>query len=288
MIVVTTPTGRIGRQILDLLVGGPEDIRVITRDPARLPPHVRESVEVVPGSHHDSAVVDAAFTDADCVFWLVPPNPRAERPVDYYLAFTRPACEAITRHGVRRVVGVSSLGHEYGHHAGLLTAAFAMDGLIEATGVGYRALRPPFFLENLLGQAEQIRDRGVFSLANSADRPLRTVATHDIAVAAAMLLLDASWSGQNSVPVIGPDDLSPNDMAQVMSDVLARPIRFHQISAADYKAMALAHGAAEGSAQGLVDMAVAQNDGIYDGSSPTSGRTATGFRQWCEDVLRPA
>ncbi|GAA1887357.1 hypothetical protein GCM10009753_14830 [Streptantibioticus ferralitis] len=117
---------------------------------------------------------------------------------------------------------------------------------------------------------------------------MRTVATRDIAAAAATLLPDASWSGQDSTPVIGPDDLSPDDMAQVMSDVLARPVRFRQISVADCKAMALARGATEGSAQGLVDMTTAQNDGIYDGGSPVAERTATSFRQWCVDVLRPA
>ncbi|MDF3290139.1 NAD(P)H-binding protein [Streptomyces silvisoli] len=288
MIVVTTPTGRIGRQVLDTLLDGPEAIRVITRDPARLSPHVRERVEVVPGSHHDSDVVTTAFAGVDCVFWLVPPNPRAEHPVDYYLEFTRPACEAITRHGVRRVVGVSSLGREYGHHAGHLSAAFAMDALIEATQVGYRALRPPFFLENLLSQAQMIRNQGVFALANSRDRPLRTVAARDIAATAAALLLDASWSGQDGVPLIGPDDLSPDNMAQVMSEVLDRPVRFQQISTAEYKAMALTRGASEGSAQGLVDMAMAQNDGIYNGGSPAPERTATSFHQWCVNVLRPA
>ena len=44
----------------------------------------------------------------------------------------------------------------------------------------------------------------MFFLANAADRPLATVATADVAAAAARLLLDGSWSGQESVPVAGP------------------------------------------------------------------------------------
>ena len=39
-------------------------------------------------------------------------------------------------------------------------------------------------------------------MANTADRPLLTVATRDVAAAAAALLLDASWGGQASVPVV--------------------------------------------------------------------------------------
>lgn len=59
----------------------------------------------------------------------------------------------------------------------------------------------------------------------------------DIAAVATKLRLDDSWSGQGSVPVLGPEDLSPNDMAQVMSEVLARPARFQQVTGADYEAL---------------------------------------------------
>ena len=37
MIVLTTPTGAIGRQVLDHLLDHGEPVRVIVRDPSRLP-----------------------------------------------------------------------------------------------------------------------------------------------------------------------------------------------------------------------------------------------------------
>jgi hypothetical protein len=39
MIIVTTPTGAIGHQILENVLRGEEPIRVIARDPSRLPSH---------------------------------------------------------------------------------------------------------------------------------------------------------------------------------------------------------------------------------------------------------
>ena len=54
MIVITTPTGDIGRQVLDRLLDSGEAVRVIARDPARLPERVRARAEVVPGSHGDA------------------------------------------------------------------------------------------------------------------------------------------------------------------------------------------------------------------------------------------
>src|SRR4051812_21166623 len=110
MIVVTTPTGTIGRQVLANLLDHGEPVRVVVRDPSRLSPQVRERVEVVPGSHGDLDVVTRAFAGAEAVFWLAPPNPRATSATAAYLDFSRPACAAFTGQGVGRVVGVSALG----------------------------------------------------------------------------------------------------------------------------------------------------------------------------------
>jgi nucleoside-diphosphate-sugar epimerase len=128
MIVITTPTGEIGRQVLDRVLDSGEAARVIARDPSRLGASVRAHAEVVPGSHGDADVITKALAGADRLFWLVPPPPfsypgSAER---YYLDFTRPACEAIRGLGAG-VVGVSTLGHGYQGKAGLLSAALAMD-----------------------------------------------------------------------------------------------------------------------------------------------------------------
>src|SRR5689334_7651972 len=106
MIVLTTPTGLIGHQVLDNLLDRGEELRVIARDPSALPADVREHVDVVEGSHGDAAVVDQAFARADAVFWLTPPDPQAPSVDAAFLGFTRPAAEAFTRHAVARVVGV--------------------------------------------------------------------------------------------------------------------------------------------------------------------------------------
>src|SRR5450631_2617999 len=99
-IVITTPTGQIGHQVLDNVLESAEAIRVIVRDPSRLPSHVRERVEVVQGSHGDLDVVTRAFAGADSVFWLVPPDPHAESVEAAYVGFSRPACDAFKSQGV--------------------------------------------------------------------------------------------------------------------------------------------------------------------------------------------
>jgi uncharacterized protein YbjT (DUF2867 family) len=164
-----------------------------------------------------------------------------------------------------------------------------MDDLIASTGVSYRALAMPSFMDNILAQVEPIRSQGMFFSPIDADRKLPTVATRDIAAVAAGLLLDDSWSGQGSVPVLGPEDLSHDDMAQIMSEVLGKPVRFQQIPAEAFKARMTGFGMSEAIVQGMLDMMAAKNAGL-DNIEPRTPQstTPTSFRQWCEQVLKPA
>ena len=196
MIVITTPTGQIGRQVLGNLLKSGQELRVIARDPAQLPAEVREDLDIVEGSHGDAAVVDKALAGADAVLWVTPADPRAPSVEAAFAGFTRPAAEAFNRHGVGRVVGVSMLGRgtPWAAQAGFVTGSLAMDDLIAATGVAYRALTNPYFMG--------------------------------------------------------------------MSDAMA---------------------------QGYTDMAWAKNQGLDNGVRRTpQNSTPTSFRQWCEEVLKPA
>jgi uncharacterized protein YbjT (DUF2867 family) len=291
MIVITSPTGLIGRQVLEHVLQSGERVRVIARDASRLPPNARERVEVVQGSHADSDVVTKAFTGADTVFWLVPPDPRAASVEAAYVDFTRPACEALRRCGVKRVVGITALGRgtPQAQKAGFVTGSLAMDDLIASSSVSYRAVTNPSFMDNLLRQVIPIKTKGLFFSPIDGERKMPSCATRDVASVSARLLLDATWDGVERVSVLGPEDLSFNDMAKIMSEVLAKPIRFQQISFEAYKVQFLGFGMSEAMAQGMTDMAFAKSEGLDNEETRTpASTTPTSFRQWCEEVLKPA
>ncbi|MFI0976630.1 NAD(P)H-binding protein [Streptomyces sp. NPDC021093] len=294
MIVITAPTGNIGRQLLPLLLelapSHGEALRVVVRDPARLPDGVRERVEVITGSHGDAEVVDRAFEGADAVFWLAPPD-ASLTPEDAFPGFTRPAAKALAAHGVGHVVGVSALGRgtAVAGRAGLVTASLAADDVIAESGVAYRALANPSFFENLLEEAESIREKGVFTDTADADLKAPRVAVADIAAVAAGLLLDRSWTGNDSVPILGPQDLSPHDLARIMTEQFGRPVRYERQSLAALHTDLIGYGVNEEFAQGLVDMKRAKDEGLDAGVTRTPDTASpTTFEEWCARVLKPA
>lgn len=289
MIVTTTPTGDIGGQLLSILLDrATEPIRVIVRDPARLDSAVRARVEVVVGSHGDRDVVDRAFDGADAVFWLVPPNPRADSVEQAFAGFTSPAAKAFAEHGVTHVVGVSALGRgtPVADRAGLVTATLAVDDLIASTGVAYRGLACAGFMDNVLRQASRIRDTGEFRSPFSSDTYLPLVATADIAAAAATLLLDRSWSGVGDTPLLGPERLTPHDMVNTISKVLDRRIEYREQSLDEVAASTSAYASGP-FVEAMVAMIWAKQNGLDDAAARTELSGTTTFRQWCERVLQP-
>jgi uncharacterized protein YbjT (DUF2867 family) len=290
-VLVTAPTSSIGQKVLRQLVDSGAHVRVIARDPSRIATDLRRQVEIVQGSHGDARTVDIAFEEVDSIFWLCPPDPQAPSVNAAYVDFARPACRAIGRGGVRRIVGISALGRgsPLAADAGYVTASLEMDDLIASTGVAFRALTLPSFMENLVRQANPIRDQGSFFLPFEGDLKLPTIASRDIATVAAGLLLDPSWHGQEEVPLLGPEDLSFNEMAGIMSEELDMPVKYQQISFEAYQAGFVQRGMSAAMAQGMADMARAKSGGLDSVIARTAANsTPTSFRIWCDEELRPA
>ncbi|GIJ46030.1 NmrA family transcriptional regulator [Virgisporangium aliadipatigenens] len=286
MIVVTTPTGDIGGQVLAGLLDRGAPVRVIARDPSRVP----DGVDVVAGSHGNPDVVAKAFAGADAVFWLAPPNFAATNVVESYVDFSR-AAATLAAHGGQRVVAVSALGRgtPMAARAGMVSASLAMDALFADAGVAYRSLALPSFMDNVKRQVVPIREHGVYREPFPATHSAPTVATRDVAATAVGLLLDSSWNGVGDVPLLGPADVTFEERAEVLSEVLGKPVRFERTPDDAHRAVLVSRGASPAVADAIMDMVRAKREGGLDfGVTRTpASATPTTFRQWCEEVLRP-
>lgn len=289
MIVVTTPTGNIGHHVVQHLLDAGEALRVIVRDPAKLPQTVRDRVEVAEGSHGDAAVVDRAFQGADAVFWLCPPTP-SETPAAATVDFARPGAEAMRRHGIAHIVAVTTLGRDtaWQEKAGMATASIHMVDLLRTTDAAVRGLALPAFMDNALQQVDAIREGRMVGPIDP-DKKLPHTATRDTGAVAARLLRDRSWTGQEDVPVLGPEELSYGDLAAIVSEVIDRDVRYSQVPFEALKTQLVERGWPDAFAQAYVDMLRAKNEGMDDVAPRSSAIIgATSFRQWAEEELKPA
>ena len=289
MIVVTTPTGNIGGVVVQKLLEAGRSIRVIARDPSKLSQQIRDKADVVKGSHSDTKLMSEALKGADSVFFCVPPSMQMTNADAYYLSFATAAADAIKANSIKRAVTITSGGRGV-KNAGLINASHLADDVIKATGIHCRSLLCGAFMENMLGQIQPLKYQGTFSMGRSATLKFPTVAASDIGAVAAKFLLDDSWTGQEDVPVHGAEDLSNNDLAAIVSDVLGKPIRYQELPKDKFKEVVVQYGATEATARSLVEMFVAaEEQGLYKFEPRTAeSTTPTTFRQWCETTLKPA
>lgn len=289
MIVVTTPTGDIGARVLSHLVKSGEDLRVIVRDVNYLPADVRERADVVEGSHANSNVIEKAIDGAKRVFWLPPGSPTEPSAEAAYVDFSRAFSMALPKSSVTHVVGISALGRGWSKPAGHVTASLKMDDMIGATGVHYRALACASLMDNMMRQADPIREQNAFYQPTPGDVKLPHVAKADVAAIAVRLLLNPVWTGVEEVSLLGPEDLSFNEIAGIMTDVLGSSVHFHEMPMEQFEQMMASFGTSAGMVEAYSQMLTAKNEGMDTIHGVTDrSDTPTTFRAWCERELRPA
>ncbi|MEM7711715.1 MAG: NAD(P)H-binding protein [Pseudomonadota bacterium] len=287
MILLTTPTGDIGARVLRHLLDADAQLRVVVRDPARLPPDVRDRVDIVRGSHADAATIGAALDGVSRVFWLPPGDPTAPDAQAAYVTFSKPFADALPASSVSHVVGVSALGRGWAKPAGLVSASLAMDDGIAATGVAYRGLACASLMDNLMRQLDALRSGALYA-PTPGDLPLPHVAKADVAAVASRLLLAPDWDGSQEVPLYGPEALSFDEIASILSNVLGHPVAFHEMPMDAFGAMLRSAGASEGMIRDYALMMTAKNEGM-DAVPPgaSTADTPTTFRTWTERELHP-
>ncbi len=241
-ILVTTPTGNIGSRVVDHLLGSGHAMTLLVRDPAKLSDTVRAKCTVVQGSLDDATALDKALAGADAAFLLVPPpGPSVTNWPVWQERIGTQFAAAATKAGVSRIVFLSSTGAQH-PDVGPVTSLGVIERALTATIANVAIVRAGYFMENYFGSLPTIAAQGTIYGVSAGGTPFAQVATSDIADIASRWLVDASWSGHHTVGAHGPTPLSPNDAAQIIGEVLGRPVQYVQIPASALRDALLAAG----------------------------------------------
>ncbi|MFO7678850.1 MAG: SDR family oxidoreductase [Chloroflexota bacterium] len=221
-ILITGATGNVGREIVKILYeqGVPVRAAVVSEAEAqRLP----VPVPWVILDFTNPATYEAAFAGVGKMFLMRPPHianiKRDMKPLMDY------AAEA----GVEQVVFLSLLGAEknkFVPHA-------KVEDLLLAGQTPYTLLRCGFFMQNLsTTHRQEISEHDeIFIPAGGGKTAFIDV--RDIAAVAAKTLTEPGHAGQ-AYALTGTEALAYDQVAEMMSDVLQRPIRYRRPSLARF------------------------------------------------------
>ncbi|WP_046501114.1 NmrA family NAD(P)-binding protein [Streptomyces odonnellii] len=272
--LVIGATGTTGSRTARQLTGAGHRVKAASRQAT--PVH---GAEPVPFDWYDPATHAAALDGVDRVY-LIPPVGDSD-PAAIMLPFLHQARTA----GVHRAVLLSSSAIPEGGPA-VGTVHQALPGLFEQWAV----LRPSWFMQNFTGahaHGRSIRDSGIIRTATESGR-VGFVDAENIAAVAVHALTDEQAPNTDLV-LTGPEALSHDDIATIITEVTGRPVVHRRLSYEQMRDRLTAEVPAEFAAMlAGMDRAIAggTEDRITDTVQRLTGRPPRTFRVFLERETR--
>ncbi|RQX08654.1 ergot alkaloid biosynthesis protein [Micromonospora ureilytica] len=271
MILVIGGTGTTGRLVAAKLAERGHRTRIASRRP---------SAGGVRFDWRDPTTHSDALGGVHAIY-AIPPVGEID-PAPVMLPFLELARSA----GARRVVLLSSSAVPPAEHGLGLVHARLGELFTE-----WAVLRPSWFMENFLGgqpHAVSAREHGEIVSATGTAR-VGFVDPADIAEVAVRALTDPTPHNTDHI-ITGPEALSYDAVAAVLTEVGGRPVRHRAIDAAELAAIHSANGLPPDFARFLASLDTAIAAGAEDRTTSTvadvTGRTPRSFRDFCRDRLR--
>lgn len=237
MIVVTGATGRLGRGIIEGLLGriAASGIVATARDPDKAADLAARGVAVRAADFADPRSLEAAFRGADQVLIV-----SVDRLGDEALRLHRNAIEAARAVGAQRILYASHMGARRGspflpadQHAGT-------EADLAASGVAHTSLRHGFYVESCLHMIGDGLRSG--DLRTPEDGPISWTARADLAEAdAAILAAKGGWDGVTP-PLTAGQAVTMAEIAAIASDVFGREVRHTTVTDEAWREAKIAAG----------------------------------------------
>ncbi len=279
MILVTAAGGKVGSSLVKQLSEKKIAARAGFHSEAKAKTLKLPGIEPVVLDFRDPASVRNAMGGVDKVFLATPGTP--DQP-----AAERTIVDEAKATGVKHVVKVSVIGALEG---GIVFAKWSrvVELHIEQSGIAFTFLRPNFFMQNFLNFAESIKTKGGFTLGRGDARPC-VIDARDIAAVGVKVLTETGHANR-AYELNGPEAISYAQVAERLTKVLAKPVAYWNIPAAEFKKGFMAVGAPEWMADAYVDLADWYASGHGDKPTPVLGellgRAPRTFDQFLADNL---
>jgi uncharacterized protein YbjT (DUF2867 family) len=234
MFLVTDVTGHVGRAVLAELANQPVAVRAMLQEPGDLPIKA-PNIEAVRPDPEDPASLQRAVEGVEAVFLASQFSPHI---AEAHLKIANAAKAA----GVRRFVQLSGIGANPQMCCArmLRWLGQAETGVAACPDVAVTRLRPSYMLQMLFEFAPTIAQQGLIA------GPFRStqwswVDARDVAAVAVAALKDPSHAGR-IYTVTGSESLSFPQIADRLSHILGKPVRYNDITANEARGWLQAKG----------------------------------------------
>ncbi|NPA90391.1 MAG: NmrA/HSCARG family protein [Chloroflexi bacterium] len=235
MILVTGAAGKTGRAVIRALKRREAAVRALVHRPEQIRA-VREAgaAEVIVGDLFDAVLLTQAMADVRAVYHI-PPNMHPQE-----IAMGERVLQAARDAEVALFVYHSVLHpqtEKMPHHWQKLR----VEERIFESGLDFVILQPTVYMQNIMPYWRDIVEKGVYRVPYAPSTRLTWVDLADVGEAAAIVLTEPGHAGA-IYELCGPDTLTQDQVALILSRVLKRPVRAEKMPLEEWEARARAAG----------------------------------------------
>jgi uncharacterized protein YbjT (DUF2867 family) len=224
--VVTGSLGNISKPLTTELVQKGHRVTVISSNLEKQKDIEALGAITAIGTLEDVEFLVSAFTGADAVYCMVPPNDYFDLSLDliaYYRRIGNNYAQAIQQSGVKRVVNLSTIGAHLEKGSGILFGAHKVEKILNelSSNVAIIHIRPTSFYNNLYAYVDVIKNQGFIAANYGADKIIPWVSPIDIAAVIAEEIVTPFVGRQ--VRYVASEELTGNETASILGAATGNP-----------------------------------------------------------------
>ncbi len=283
--LVLGPTGNVGSALAPRLTAMGENVRGLVRDDPSDATKVQAlkdaGVEVIYGDLNDLDTLHAAFEGVDKVFLLTAPGERGAAMAGNAIAAAK---QSGNPHVVNLSVAKATLDHpsRFGREHG------EIDIELTESGLPYTFVRAIYFMQNTLAAAQTVASQGTIYMPMKGGK-VGIIDARNVAEAAATVLTSDGHAGKSYL-LTGPDSISVKDMADTLSKVLGKEVKYVDVPPEAAKEAILGMGMPEWIAAGIIETIGALSDGLGDYTTDDfeklTGHRANSYETFARDFAQ--
>jgi uncharacterized protein YbjT (DUF2867 family) len=221
--VITGAAGNVSKHLTIELLNAGHAVDVIGRSEEHLHELTSKGATARIGSVDDVPFLTRAFSGADAVYTMIPPQYSAG-DLDLFRGIGRNYAQALSAANVKYVVNLSSVGAHLVSGGGPVSGLYRIEEeLNKLKDTNVLHLRPGFFYVNFLANIGMIRHMNILG-GNYGDSNTKMILAHpeDIAEVAAEALLDLSFRGHTILYIVS-DERTTGDIARELGKAIGKP-----------------------------------------------------------------
>jgi uncharacterized protein YbjT (DUF2867 family) len=223
MFVVVGATGHTGSAVAETLLDNREPVRLVVRSADKGAAFKARGAEIVMASLDDVVALTKVFEGARGVYLMLPPNYGALSWLVEQRARLDRTAEAVRKSGVAHVVFLSSVGAHLPEGTGPIRALSYGEQVLGAVAHDLTILRPCYFMDNWVPAIGAAKAQGVLPTFIAPHATIPMISTKDIGRVGAEQLM-AGGKGRRIMELAGPEDYSPNQVADALGAILGRRV----------------------------------------------------------------